>query len=139
MGDAAAIVRALEGSDRGRRFIAERIRPYQQEFGWHAVWSHEFIFPSFLELMEPIVGLVKDQLAQDYDYPSSKAKLAAGPNNPVGVVWIDLDKEHYGLHGTPEPERVGVTQSHGCVRLTNWDVMRLASFVQTGTPIIFEP
>ena len=75
----------------------------------------------------------------DADPSHAKAKLAAGPNNPVGVVWIDLDKEHYGLHGTPEPERVGVTQSHGCVRLTNWDAMRLASFVQTGTPVIFEP
>ncbi|OFW12989.1 MAG: hypothetical protein A3F70_05655 [Acidobacteria bacterium RIFCSPLOWO2_12_FULL_67_14] len=44
-----------------------------------------------------------------------------GPNNPVGTVWIDLSKEHYGIHGTPEPSRVGHTQSHGCVRLTNWD------------------
>ena len=76
-GTAAGIVAALEGTERGRRFVAERIGPYQQEFGWHAVWSHEFIFPSFLEHMEPIVQLVKDQLAQDYDYPSSKAKLAA--------------------------------------------------------------
>jgi lipoprotein-anchoring transpeptidase ErfK/SrfK len=75
----------------------------------------------------------------DADPSHAKAKLAAGPNNPVGVVWIDLDKEHYGLHGTPEPEKVGVTQSHGCVRLTNWDVMRLAALVQTGTPILFEP
>jgi pyruvate,water dikinase len=76
-GDAAAIVTALEASERGRRFIAERIRPYQQEFGWHAVWSHEFIFPSFLEHMEPIVQLVRDQVTQDYDYPTSKARLAA--------------------------------------------------------------
>jgi phosphohistidine swiveling domain-containing protein len=73
---AEGIVAALESTDRGRRFIAERIKPYQREFGWHAVWSHEFIFPSFLEQMEPIVQLVKDQIAQDYDYPASKAKLA---------------------------------------------------------------
>jgi lipoprotein-anchoring transpeptidase ErfK/SrfK len=79
------------------------------------------------------------ELFWDADPSHAKAKLPAGPNNPVGVVWIDLDKEHYGLHGTPEPETVGVTQSHGCVRLTNWDVMRLAALVQTGTPVIFEP
>lgn len=79
------------------------------------------------------------ELFWDADPSHAKARLAAGPNNPVGVAWIDLDKEHYGLHGTPEPERVGVTQSHGCVRLTNWDVVRLASLVQTGTPVIFEP
>ncbi len=74
---AEEIVVGLEATERGRRFIAERIRPYQREFGWHAVWSHEFIFPSFLEQMEPIVQLVKDQIAQDYDYPKSKSKLAA--------------------------------------------------------------
>jgi lipoprotein-anchoring transpeptidase ErfK/SrfK len=79
------------------------------------------------------------ELFWDADPSHAKAKLAAGPNNPVGVVWIDLDKEHYGLHGTPEPQTVGVTQSHGCVRLTNWDVMRLAALVQTGTAVIFEP
>jgi phosphohistidine swiveling domain-containing protein len=72
----ADIVKALEASPRGQRFIAERIKPYQQEFGWHAVWSHEFIFPSFLETMEPIVGLVRDQVTQDYDYPASKKRIA---------------------------------------------------------------
>lgn len=75
----------------------------------------------------------------DADPSHAKAKLPAGPNNPVGLVWIDLDKEHYGLHGTPEPSTVGVTQSHGCVRLTNWDVLRVASLVKTGTPVLFEP
>ncbi|WP_234800521.1 L,D-transpeptidase family protein [Luteitalea pratensis] len=75
----------------------------------------------------------------DADPSHAKARLPAGPNNPVGLVWIDLDKEHYGLHGTPEPDRVGVTQSHGCVRLTNWDALRVAALVKTGTPVIFEP
>ena len=79
------------------------------------------------------------ELFWDADPSHAKAKLPAGPNNPVGVVWIDLDKEHYGLHGTPEPDRVGVTQSHGCVRLTNWDAMRVAALVKTGTPVLFEP
>lgn len=67
-----------------------------------------------------------------------KAKVAAGPNNPVGVVWIDLSKEHYGIHGTPEPSTIGKTQSHGCIRLTNWDASELASLVSPGTPAILQ-
>jgi lipoprotein-anchoring transpeptidase ErfK/SrfK len=67
-----------------------------------------------------------------------KSKIPAGPNNPVGVVWIDLDLEHYGIHGTPEPGRVGHTESHGCVRLTNWDAARLASLVKPGTRVHFQ-
>ncbi len=74
---AAEIVPALEASDRGRRFIDERIVPYQKEFGWHAVWSHEFIFPSFREDMNPIVQLVRDQYSSDYDYPTKIAALRA--------------------------------------------------------------
>jgi pyruvate,water dikinase len=73
----AAIAQALKGSDRGRRFIAERVEPYQKEFGWHAVWSHEFIFPTFREQMEPVLQLVRDQVADDYDYPTKRAALKA--------------------------------------------------------------
>jgi lipoprotein-anchoring transpeptidase ErfK/SrfK len=73
----------------------------------------------------------------DADPKHSKAKIAAGPNNPVGVLWIDLSKEHYGIHGTPEPSRIGHVQSHGCVRLTNWDVARVAQWVRPGTAVIF--
>jgi lipoprotein-anchoring transpeptidase ErfK/SrfK len=65
-----------------------------------------------------------------------KAKLPAGPNSPVGVVWIDLSKEHYGIHGTPHPETIGRTESHGCIRLTNWDAAKLAQMVRPGTPIL---
>lgn len=64
----------------------------------------------------------------------TKATIKPGPNNPVGVVWIDLSKSHYGIHGTPEPSRVGHTTSHGCIRLTNWDAMELASMVKAGVP-----
>jgi lipoprotein-anchoring transpeptidase ErfK/SrfK len=64
----------------------------------------------------------------------SKATIAAGPNNPVGVAWVDLSKPHYGIHGTPEPSTIGKTQSHGCIRLTNWDVKSLAGAVEAGTP-----
>jgi lipoprotein-anchoring transpeptidase ErfK/SrfK len=67
----------------------------------------------------------------------SKATIPPGPNGPVGVVWIDLSKEHYGIHGTPEPSTVGKTQSHGCVRLTNWDATRVATLVTPGTLVRF--
>jgi phosphohistidine swiveling domain-containing protein len=63
------IVRALRAGERGRRFIAERVEPYQREFGWHAVWSHEFIFPTVREQMEPVIELVRGYLVADYDYP----------------------------------------------------------------------
>jgi lipoprotein-anchoring transpeptidase ErfK/SrfK len=66
-----------------------------------------------------------------------KATLKPGPNNPVGVVWIALNLEHYGLHGTPEPGNVGHTESHGCVRMTNWDAVRVAALVKPGTPVSF--
>jgi lipoprotein-anchoring transpeptidase ErfK/SrfK len=73
----------------------------------------------------------------DGDPAHAKAKIAPGPNNPVGVVWIDISKEHYGLHGTPEPGRIGYAESNGCVRLTNWDAQRVAALVQPGTRVIF--
>jgi lipoprotein-anchoring transpeptidase ErfK/SrfK len=67
-----------------------------------------------------------------------KSTIHAGPNNPVGVVWIDLSKEHYGIHGTPEPSKIGHTSSHGCIRLTNWDAAQLASMVKPGLPAILK-
>lgn len=73
----------------------------------------------------------------DADPAHTKALLPAGPNGPVGVVWIDISKEHYGLHGTPEPGQIGHSESHGCVRLTNWDALTLAALVKKGTPVIF--
>lgn len=73
----------------------------------------------------------------DAEPEHTKAKIPPGPNNPVGVVWIDISKPHYGLHGTPEPKTIGKTESHGCVRLTNWDALTLAGLVKVGTPVIF--
>ncbi len=67
-----------------------------------------------------------------------RAKLPPGPNSPVGPVWIDISKEHYGIHGTPVPGAVGHTQSHGCIRLTNWDAMELAGMVARGIPVVCE-
>ena len=68
----------------------------------------------------------------------AKAQIQPGPNNPVGVVWIGTSREHYGLHGTPAPGRVGHSQTHGCVTMTNWDALRVAGMVHPGTPVIFE-
>lgn len=64
-------------------------------------------------------------------------EIAPGPNNPVGLVWIELSEDGYGLHGTPEPANVSKTQSHGCIRLTNWDALALAALVQEGTVVEF--
>jgi phosphohistidine swiveling domain-containing protein len=69
--NAAPIAAALESSERGRRFIAERVEPYQREFGWHAVWSHEFIYPTAREHIEPVLELIRGYLETDYDFPSA--------------------------------------------------------------------
>jgi lipoprotein-anchoring transpeptidase ErfK/SrfK len=75
------------------------------------------------------------KLFWDAQANDKKAKIPAGPNNPVGVAWIDLSKEHYGIHGTPSPASIGKTQSHGCIRLTNWDVAALSGSVGPGTEV----
>ena len=68
-----------------------------------------------------------------------KLILQPGPNNPVGVAWIGLDKAGYGIHGTPVPEQVGRTESHGCFRLANWDAEYLLRLVWVGMPVLVEP
>ena len=88
--------------------------------GWHPVFHYN-------------PDLFWDAKATD-----EKAAIKPGPNNPVGVVWIGLNLEHYGLHGTPEPGNIGHTESHGCVRLTNWDAARLAALVKPGTAVTFK-
>ncbi len=67
-----------------------------------------------------------------------KLTVRQGPNNPVGLVWIDLTAPSYGIHGTPDPEDIGKTQSHGCIRLTNWDVADLAAMTRPGTVVRFD-
>ena len=68
---------------------------------------------------------------------NGKLTIPPGPNNPVGSTWIDLTKDTYGIHGTPDPRLVGKTASHGCVRLTNWDVRQLSLAVKKGTKVAF--
>ncbi|PZS73072.1 L,D-transpeptidase family protein [Stenotrophomonas maltophilia] len=92
-----------------------------------------------------ILGVYRDppfhynpKLFWDARKGDKKATLPPGPNNPVGRVWIDLSKPHYGLHGTPVPGHVGKTESHGCVRMTNWDALRVADAVDTSVPVVMQ-
>ncbi|MDH5835127.1 L,D-transpeptidase [Luteimonas sp. M1R5S59] len=78
------------------------------------------------------------ELFWDADKSQAKATLPPGPNSPVGTVWIDLSKEHYGIHGTPDPEKVGKTESYGCIRLTNWSARAVAAAVEAGTPALLQ-
>ncbi len=77
----------------------------------------------------------------DYHFAGVKSRkpftIKPGPNNPVGSYWIALSAEGYGIHGTAYPDKIGKSESHGCVRLTNWDVRRLAESVKRGTPVAF--
>lgn len=78
------------------------------------------------------------ELFWNADPSHARATLPPGPNSPVGVAWVDLSKEHYGIHGTPVPAHVGKTSSNGCIRLTNWDVLTLAGAVRPGTPAVLQ-
>jgi lipoprotein-anchoring transpeptidase ErfK/SrfK len=77
--------------------------------------------------------------AEAKEQPDVKLILPPGPNNPVGMVWIGLDKPGYGMHGTPRPEDVGRTESHGCFRLANWNAELLLKIVWMGMPVYVEP
>jgi lipoprotein-anchoring transpeptidase ErfK/SrfK len=78
----------------------------------------------------------------DYAFKGVRSRkpfnIKPGPNNPVGVVWIGLSSgDGYGIHGTPEPSKISKTESHGCIRLTNWDALALSSSLAKGTPVDF--
>ena len=78
----------------------------------------------------------------EYAFKGVKSKdpfiIRPGPNNPVGAVWIGLSMRGYGIHGTAEPGKVSKSESHGCVRLTNWDALQLASIVAKGVIVEFQ-
>jgi len=78
------------------------------------------------------------KLFWDAEPGDKKTRIAPGPNNPVGVAWIDLSKPHYGIHGTPAPSLVGKTESHGCIRLTNWSAAEVAQLVAAGTEVVLQ-
>ena len=86
-----------------------------------------------------IVNEVKDPtftydpaLLHDNNAEHGKVDIPAGPNNPVGVIWLGLSKPHWGIHGTPEPSRVGREETNGCVHLTNWDALKLSAIASAG-------
>jgi len=85
------IIANLRATDRGQRFIAERVEPYQREYGWHAVWSHEFIFPSVREQMEPVIELVRGYLDQDYDFPTTIAAAKADIDAAADEIMAGLE------------------------------------------------
>jgi lipoprotein-anchoring transpeptidase ErfK/SrfK len=87
--------------------------------------------------VDPVFNYNPD-LFWDADPSHSKARIAPGPNNPVGSVWIGLSKEHYGIHGTPAPGKIGHSESHGCIRLTNWDARDLAAMLKPGREAILQ-
>ncbi len=68
----------------------------------------------------------------------SEQRLPPGPNGPVGIAWLDLTKENYGIHGTNAPETIGRAESHGCIRMTNWDVLRLTRMMKPGFKAVFK-
>jgi lipoprotein-anchoring transpeptidase ErfK/SrfK len=74
-------------------------------------------------------------LLSDKNPKHTKVSMKPGPNNPVGVLWMGLDKKHYGIHGTPEPSRVGHSETNGCVHLTNWDAKRLSAIASAGLQV----
>jgi lipoprotein-anchoring transpeptidase ErfK/SrfK len=68
----------------------------------------------------------------------TELRLPPGPNGPVGIAWLDLSKENYGIHGTNAPETIGRAESHGCIRMTNWDVLRLTRMMKPGFKAVFQ-
>ncbi|HKE26537.1 MAG TPA: L,D-transpeptidase [Bryobacteraceae bacterium] len=92
-----------------------------------------------------IVGVTHDpvfhynaSLFWDARNPDDHAEIQPGPRNPVGLVWMDLSKQHYGIHGAPDASLIGHAFSHGCIRLTNWDALELASMVKPGTAAVLK-
>lgn len=94
-------------------------------------WKIEGVYPNPVYHYNP-------KLFWDAEPGDKKAQIKPGPNNPVGVAWIDLSKPHYGIHGTPVPGHVGKTESHGCIRLTNWSAAEVANLVAKGTEVVLE-
>lgn len=107
-----------------------------------SIGSEEKPAPSGKAKVEGVAFVPTYTYNPKYEFAGVKAKtkftIPPGPNNPVGIVWIDLSIPSYGIHGTPEPEKVGKTESHGCIRLTNWDARDLATHVARGAEVVFK-
>ncbi len=86
---------------------------------------------------DPTYNYDANELPSFNDDSGRQFTIQPGPNNPVGLVWIALNRDGYGIHGTPNPALISKTSSHGCVRLTNWDALELARAAQPGVPVHF--
>tara|TARA_B100001179_G_scaffold226085_1_gene206690 strand:- start:73 stop:1146 length:1074 start_codon:yes stop_codon:yes gene_type:complete len=104
-----------------------------------SIGSVEFPSPSGtmkVNTVAPEPNYTFDGDRQDWG-PDGTFILPPGPNNPVGGTWIDLTKDGYGIHGTPDPDFIAKGESHGCVRLTNWNAAALAKVIEKGTQVVF--
>jgi lipoprotein-anchoring transpeptidase ErfK/SrfK len=89
------------------------------------------------EVRDPVFEFDPGKL-NDNNPKHAKAKIAAGPNSPIGVLWMGLSKPHYGIHGTPQPSLVGRIETNGCIHLTNWDALKLSALASAGIPVNVE-
>ncbi|MCJ7421865.1 L,D-transpeptidase family protein [Sphingomicrobium astaxanthinifaciens] len=139
MGDLPAVERVeIDGED-------NEVRAYDADGTLVAsfpatVGSDEFPSPSGtmeVAALAPEANYTFDPSDQEWGGDETLV-IPAGPNNPIGGIWIDLGKDGYGIHGSPDPALIGKTSSHGCVRLTNWDARTLMNAVSPGTVVAFQ-
>jgi lipoprotein-anchoring transpeptidase ErfK/SrfK len=106
-----------------------------------SIGSKEKPAPSGTFKVTSVVQNPTYQYNPEYRFKGVKANkpfaIRPGPKNPVGSVWISLSLKGYGIHGTPDPSKVSKTESHGCIRLTNWDAKNLSAMVEKGIPVVF--
>lgn len=136
---------ALGGTPTGIRIVKSARMLYLMGEGERVLAAFPASFGGTDNPLQPgQMSIITKVLNPNYSYDPSllkdpkadaKLRLPPGPNNPVGVVWLGLSKEHWGIHGTAEPSQMARVQTNGCVRLTNWDVSRLATVVDKGTSV----
>ena len=102
------------------------------------IGSDELSSPSGTHFINAIAPRAAPRINFKQGDNTEKLKIPPGPNNPIGTTWIDLSEPTYGIHGTPEPAKIDMTRSDGCVRLTNWDVEELAGLVEKGVRVEFQ-
>ncbi|HYD86202.1 MAG TPA: L,D-transpeptidase [Vitreimonas sp.] len=124
----ALTLRAYDASDRMLAFYPVTIGAGNTPSGELEITGVHF---------DPTYNYDADELPSFNDSSGREFQIKPGPNNPVGLVWMALNRDGYGIHGTPNPSLISKTSSHGCIRLTNWDAVELASVVQAGVPVQF--